>query len=262
MNSGAKKPGIVVLDGIQKKSKNPCPVWIKSIYFAVQSKTKPPHMNDPKQQLEALTEMRDLMNRSSRFLSLSGLSGVFAGIFALLGAAFAWFFFTTDAFQHFPLESSDIVFSDPSFESRISETDFYIFFFSDAGAVLALSLFTGWFLSRRKAKKAGIPFWDGTASRALINLMIPLVAGGFFCLVMLYHGLVGLIAPATLIFYGLALLNASKYTLNDIRYLGLCEILLGLLGTLFIGYGLVFWTLGFGLLHIVYGLVMYNKYDR
>ena len=83
-----------------------------------------------------------------------------------------------------------------------------------------------------------------------------------FCLVLLYHGIIGLVAPATLIFYGLALLNASKYTFNDIRYLGICEIVLGLLGSLFIGYGLIFWAIGFGVLHIIYGAVMYFKYER
>lgn len=220
-------------------------------------------MNDPKQQLDALTEMRDLMNRSSRFLSLSGISGVFAGIFALLGAVTAWFFFRTNAFSHFPLLSSDLQFSDIAIlQVPVSIRDFYIFFFADAGSVLFLSLLFGWYFSRRKSKKAGLPFWDATASRALINLMIPLVAGGLFCLVLLYHGVIGLIAPATLIFYGMALLNASKYTLNDIRYLGISEIAIGILGCIFVGYGLIFWAIGFGLLHIIYGLVMYNKYER
>ena len=220
-------------------------------------------MNDPKQQLEALTEMRDLMNRSSRFLSLSGISGVFAGIFALLGAVVAWFFFRTDAFSHFPLLSTDLRFADPIVgNTSISTRDFYTFFFLDAGSVLFLSLLFGWYFSKRKSKKAGLPFWDAAASRALINLMIPLAAGGLFCLVLLYHGVIGLIAPATLIFYGMALLNASKYTLNDIRYLGISEIAIGILGCIFVGYGLVFWAIGFGVLHIVYGLVMYNKYER
>lgn len=220
-------------------------------------------MNDPKQQLDALTEMRDLMNRSSRFLSLSGISGVFAGIFALIGAVVAWFFFRTDAYSHFPLLSSDLLLADfGTGNSTVTLREFYIFFFLDAGSVLFLSLLFGWYFSKRKSKKAGLPFWDATASRALINLMIPLVAGGLFCLALLYHGVIGLIAPATLIFYGMALLNASKYTLNDIRYLGMSEIAIGILACVFVGYGLLFWAIGFGILHIIYGLVMYTKYER
>ncbi len=92
--------------------------------------------------------------------------------------------------------------------------------------------------------------------------MLPLGTGGIFCLIMFYHGVIGLVAPATLIFYGLALINASKYTLNDIRYLGICEIILGLLAAIFVSNGLIFWALGFGVLHIVYGFVMYFKYEK
>jgi hypothetical protein len=211
------------------------------------------------EQLNALTEIRDLMNRSSRFLSLSGISGVFAGIFALIGAGAA------SLYYGYFVRGFELILRSGE-ESSVfrggSAQSFYIFFFTDAGLVLGLSLLTGWFFSKRKAKKAGLPFWDATAWRALANLMIPLAAGGIFCLILLFHGLVGLIAPATLLFYGLALLNASKYTVDDIRYLGIMEIILGLAGAIFIGYGLVIWAIGFGVLHIIYGAVLYFKYDR
>ena len=128
--------------------------------------------------------------------------------------------------------------------------------------VLVASIVVGLILTWRSAKKNGQTIWDATAKRMLINLMIPLVTGGFFCMILLIHGLIGLVAPVTLIFYGLALINGSKYTLDDIRYLGICEIILGLLASIFIGYGLLFWAIGFGVLHIVYGLLMYNKYER
>jgi hypothetical protein len=95
----------------------------------------------------------------------------------------------------------------------------------------------------------------------IINLSIPLVAGGLYCLILLNYGWFGMIAPTTLIFYGLALLNASKYTLEEIRWLGISEIVLGLIGCFFIGYGITLWVLGFGILHIIYGLVMYVRYE-
>jgi len=212
-------------------------------------------MNEHREQLEALTEIRDLMNRSSRFLSLSGLSGVFAGVFALAGAAVAWFYMR-DVFFHFPLYAPVEVLT----SEGISE--FYLFFALDAGGVLFLSLLSGWIFSKRKARRAGIPFWDHTAWRALLNLAIPLAAGAIFCFALLMHGVIGFIAPATLIFYGMALLNASKYTLNDIRYLGISEIALGLLACIWVGYGIIFWAIGFGVLHIIYGAAMWWKYER
>ena len=82
------------------------------------------------------------------------------------------------------------------------------------------------------------------------------------CLILLFKGYVGIITPLTLIFYGLALVNASKYTLNEVRSLGIAEIILGLFAAQFIGYALIFWALGFGLLHIVYGILVQIRYGK
>ncbi len=136
------------------------------------------------------------------------------------------------------------------------------YFFIDAFLVLVFAVGTGIILTTRQARKKGQKIWDSTSQRLMINMTIPLIVGGVFCLSLLFYGIVGLVAPATLIFYGLALLNASKYTLEDIRYLAYCELALGCISTLFIGYGLMFWALGFGVLHIVYGASMYYKYER
>lgn len=208
-------------------------------------------MEEKNQHLETLTEIRSLMEKSSRFISLSGLSGIFAGIFALIGAVIAFYYLH-------PINQHNYAYlMDGSVNS-----EFYLFFFLNALFVLVSSLTFGSYFTIRKAKKNNQSIWDATSKRLLINLMIPLTTGGIFCLILLYHQLIGLIAPATLIFYGLALINASKYTLNDIRYLGICEIILGLIGSVYIGYGLLFWAIGFGLLHIIYGSVMYFKYEK
>ena len=211
-------------------------------------------MDKQTEQLEALTEIRSIMERSSRFISLSGLSGVSAGIFALAGATAAWLYMEPQMVSRY-------------YDAAVTDTgqpnlEFYTFFIIDALLVLVASLAAGSFFTIRKAKRKGQTIWDSTARRLFINLFLPLTAGGIFCLILLYHGLVGLVAPATLLFYGLALLNASKYTLHDIRALGICQIILGLLAAVFIGYGLIFWAIGFGLLHILYGTIMYYKYER
>lgn len=223
--------------------------------FVAQSPFKLHTMNKETEQLDTLTEIRSLMERSSRFISLSGLSGVCAGVFALAGATAAYIYLNIDF-------SSNRYYEYAFNESGNFDIGFFTFFFINAACVLTGSLAAGSFFTIRKARKKGQTIWDKTAQRLLINLMIPLTAGGIFCLVLLHHRLVALIAPATLIFYGLALINASKYTLNDIRYLGITEIVLGLIASVYIGYGLIFWAVGFGVLHIVYGIVMYNKYER
>ncbi len=211
-------------------------------------------MDTTDQHLEAIGDIRSMMEQSSRFISLSGLSGVFAGIFALLGAMAAYWYLDLGwnaAYYSYAYSSNGAI-----------NPDFFTFFAIDGLLVLSASLLVCVFLTTRNARKKGLSIWGTTAKRLLFNLFIPLVAGGFFCLILLKQGEVGLVAPATLIFYGLALINASKYTLNDIRYLGVCQIILGLTAGVFIGYGLLFWALGFGVLHIVYGVVMYVKYEK
>lgn len=215
-------------------------------------------MDKQNEHLENLSQIRSLMERSSRFISLSGLSGVAAGIFAIMGAAAAYFYLKFHAYS----SSSRPYYEYAYTENGDPDTQFYLFFLVDAILVLLASLTTVFILTTRRAKQKGHSIWDPIAKRLLINLMIPLVAGGLFCLILMYHGLIALIAPTTLIFYGLALLNASKYTLDDIRYLGICEIGLGLISSMYIGYGLIFWAVGFGVLHIVYGMLMYNKYEK
>ncbi|HEX8516183.1 MAG TPA: hypothetical protein VF868_08285 [Bacteroidia bacterium] len=213
-------------------------------------------MKEQKEHLQALSDIRSMMERSSRFISLSGLSGIFAGFFALIGAYLAYARMGSYSEDYRSMIRMDR-------EGRVElVNEMFSYLFIVATCVLVASLLVGVLLTMRNSKKRGIRVWDGTAKRLLVNLAIPLVTGGFFCLIMLYHGDIGLIAPATLIFYGLALINASKYTFNDIRYLGILEIVLGLISSFYIGYGLLFWAFGFGVLHIVYGAVMYFKYER
>ncbi len=207
-----------------------------------------------KSSLDQLSHIHDMMERSSRFISLSGLSGVLAGITAIIGGIYAYLF----------VKNANRAHSDDGLGLQITSIDTATFqhIFIVAIIILAISLFFGISLTVRKAKKKGQSMWGKTSQLLLINTIIPLAAGGIFCLLLFHHGLIGLVAPATLLFYGLALINGSKYTVSDIRYLGFCELILGLLSSYFIGYGLLFWIIGFGVLHIVYGSIMYFKYDR
>lgn len=208
----------------------------------------------PQEHLETLTEIRDLMQRSTRFLSLSGLSGVFAGIFALIGAGVAYWYLG----MHFSVRE----YYQYAFDGNTMRIDFVLFFWLDASAVLALSIGVGYYFSWRKAKRYQLKMWDKSTYSMIESLFVPLIAGGVFCIILLLHHQAGLIAPCTLIFYGLGLINASKYTLREIYYLGLLEIVLGLIAAYFLHYGLLFWAIGFGFLHIIYGLLMYYRYER
>ncbi len=212
-------------------------------------------MNQKEQHLNDLKQIRSLMEKSTRFLSLSGLSGVFIGIFALFGAMAAYIYFGNSFY--YGATQDMIYFADSEVRNQ-----FLLFIFADAGTVLFFALGFGFYFTWRKAKRRGDRIWDKTFKRLLVNLFIPLIAGGLFGLILLYHGEVAILPAITLIFYGLALVNASHYTLNDVRALGILEILLGLTAVFFNGYGLFFWMVGFGILHIIYGALMYFKYER
>lgn len=218
--------------------------------FASQSAFK---MKNQKEQLQQITEIKNMMERSSRFISLSGLSGVFAGFSALAGALA--FYIYSD--QQISFGYSSLAKSFPV-QVHLNLLRFSII---DAFIVLVASLSFGVFFTTRKAKADGLRIWDRKAMQMLVHLFIPLFVGGVFCLILLSHGLFGLVAPSSLIFYGLALYNASKFTLDEIKYLGFSEIILGLISSCFLGYGLTFWAIGFGVLHIIYGLIMYIKYE-
>ena len=185
------------------------------------------------------------MNRSSRFISLSGLSGISAGIIALIGAYVAY--------------QTVYINQDFAYGKAIITNESLATLLLIAIGTIILSIGTVIYFTTRETKKRNQKAWDHQTKRLLINLAIPLITGGLFCLMLLFKGYIGMVAPLTLIFYGLALVNASKYTLNEIRSLGIIEIILGLLATHFIGFGLLFWTLGFGILHIVYGFVMHVR---
>jgi hypothetical protein len=209
-------------------------------------------MNEQNQPLETLQDIKRIMERSSRFISLSGLSGVAAGVCALIGVYFAY-----DWIYEYAVQTGD---TNPYSGTDFQKLKMNLILLSIA--VLAVSILSAFFFTWRKARQNNLPVWDLASKRLIANMLVPVISGGLFILAMLQHDEWSFVAPASLIFYGLALVNAGKYTLSDIRYLGYCEIILGLISTQFVDLGLYFWAAGFGVLHIIYGFVMWLKYEK
>ncbi len=203
-------------------------------------------MDNNNSHLEDLKIIRKVMEESSRFLSLSGLSGIVAGIIALTGAAVAYF----GILKNGAVETSH----------GISLQSWYLII--DGVIVLVLAIGVSLFFSIRKSKLTGILIWTPVSKRMIINLAIPLVTGGIFIIGLLVFSYQGLIVPSMLLFYGLSLVNAGKFTFNEVFYLGLLEIFTGLICVFLPDLGIYFWAFGFGVLHITYGLIMYRKYER
>jgi hypothetical protein len=208
-------------------------------YFVFQSTFKPAEMETRTDYSDDIKTIKRIMEESSRFLSLSGLSGIFAGILAFLGGF---------AVHFLMLQNQD-------------KTALKYEVASVALIILILALAGSFYFSIRKARRKGHKVWTPVSRRLLLSLFIPLISGGFFILILYIENQWQLIVPAMLIFYGLSLVNAGKFTYSEIFYLGLAELITGFLAAVFKESFILFWILGFGFLHIVYGFIMYRKYQ-
>ncbi len=208
-------------------------------------------MKSKPKSFEDLDAIRKIMERSTRFLSLSGLSGVFAGLIAIAGSAIAYFSildrnFNYEFFRNLTGEEMIIVKKGLIIDSII---------------VLLMAIGVALLFSYKRSSIQGLKIWTPVSKRLLFNMLVPLITGGLFIIILITQGLLQLIIPAMLIFYGLSLVNAGRFTYNDVLYLGIAEIIVGLISAIFPEYGLLLWTLGFGVLNILYGLIVYRKYE-
>ena len=202
---------------------------------------------------EDLKTIRKIMEESTRFLSLSGLSGIFAGFFAIIGAIIAWL----------TVFDQNLIQLD-KYLAGINESELQKIIkllIINASVVLVLSVFIALYLSGRKARQSGKKIWTPVSKRLLVNFLVPLVTGGLFVIIAILRENYPMIIPGLLVFYGLSLVNAGKFTYSEVFYLGILEIIAGLTSIFFPGSGLLFWVFGFGLLHISYGFFMYRKYE-
>ena len=205
-------------------------------YFVSQSTF---YMNKDKA-LESVNEIKELMEKSSKFISVSGLAAILAGIYALAGAYIATQVITPETHLIVTLEFMAII----------------------ALSVLATAAVTAGILSYCKSQKTGQSFFSRLTYRALWNFSLPMLAGGIVCISILMHEYYDILASVMLLFYGLALVNTSKFTYSSVAWLGYAFICLGAVDCFWAGYSLLFWTIGFGGFHILYGILFYLHYER
>jgi hypothetical protein len=202
-----------------------------------------------------------MMDRSSRFISLSGWSGVAAGCCALVGAWFAHGYIQKGAASHRTLRHA--------YDAATQSRDIGIFDYVGSSALLLIAMLTlagailfAFLFTWLRSRKSGVPLWGPTSRRLAWAVGLPLAVGGIYMLKLMQAGAFGLIAPGCLLFYGLGLISAARYTLGEIRWLGYGQVFTGLANLLFTGYGLYFWAFGFGILHIIYGFIMWWHHER
>jgi hypothetical protein len=213
-----------------------------TLYFKVLLKMRKPE--------EELAEIKSMMERSTRFLSLSGLSGVLAGMYALAAAGLTWYWI------YFPTSSWGAGAATLSFREVLNQLLLL------GLATLIASVSTAYLLSKKKGSNSSQLFWTPASKRFLQALFLPVALGGFFCFALLHERAFGLIPAATLIFYGIGLVQSAQFTLGEIKNLGYTQLALGLIAAFFPDFGLLCWALGFGAFHVIYGALMYFRHER
>jgi hypothetical protein len=212
-------------------------------------------MDSENKPVQTLEEIKQMMDRGSRFVSLSGWSGVAAGICALIAAWLAG-----KKFNQYGINESDYL--KPNYTGDANFLQFQRDLLMLALITFVAAFFFAFLFTWLRSRKTGVPVWGFTARKVIINVAVPMVVGALYIWRITVLGSYGLVAPACLLFYGLALINGSKYTVSEVRYLGYMQIVLGLISLWTMSYGLYFWAAGFGVLHILYGIMMWNKYER
>ena len=202
--------------------------------------------------------IKDLMEKSTKFSNLSGIAVFFTGLLAMIGASFVYFNIGF-SISEINISYAQLINQNGQPEDLFLKLKLLVLI---ASLILISSLFIVYLTARKKSDIQGVSLFNSSFSRTLKSLFVPLFSGGIFCLLLINYQMYGLVAPATLIFYGLGLVSSSKYSYNELEFLGYCELVLGFIASFYIGSGLLFWVIGFGLCHIVFGLIIHFKYDK
>jgi hypothetical protein len=200
-------------------------------------------MKDKEDYIKDIAEMRSIMERSTKFLSLSGVAVVLIGVYALVAVYIAY-----QVIGYDPREATS-----PDMINKL---------LGFGAIVMAVSVITVIFLSRQKAIRRNEKFWNPTFRRLLVHALTPLLTGGILILIFIAKDLPAFIIPLSLVFYGLMLYTAGKFTFPEFQAIGLVEIALGLFSAYYTPYSLGSWAIGFGLVHIGLGLYLYFRYER
>ncbi len=199
---------------------------------------------------EELAEIKSMMEQSTQFLSLSGVSGILVGIYAIAAAGLSWYWI------YFPSSSWSDGTASLSFRDLLNRM-----LMLGLGTLIA-AVSSAYFLSKKRVAGNAQPFWSPASKRFLQSLFLPVALGGFFCFALLHESTFELIPSAMLLFYGIGLVQSAQFTLGEIRNLGFTQLGFGLIAAFFPDFGLFFWALGFGVFHLIYGTLMYYRHER
>jgi len=186
------------------------------------------------------------MERHSSFFSLSGFTGILIGIVGCIAI------FLVDTMTHGYGINFDGFSQLPILFLEIGIMVIGIL-------TIVLSLFILWKRGRNKAKKNKQGLWNAFAKKQRINLLLLLLVFLVILILIGSKGYYRLITPLLLSFYGLLLLNLSRFQSKSLLFLGLATLILGIVSYVSYTDKIFLLALGVGIFPIIYGLLTFNK---
>ena len=180
------------------------------------------------------------MEQGKSYFSLKSLSGILIGIYGLATV------YLIDKLTSGEGSGIEMVSQLPILFLQIGITAIAVVF-------IIISLFTLWIRAKRRAKSEGKKLWNTSNKKIRLQTLITLLVLIVVIIVIANQGYYSLVTPISLFFYGLFLLNLSRFSSKGLVFLSIGEVLLGVAAYMIYDKEIFFLALGFGLLPIIYG---------
>jgi hypothetical protein len=205
-----------------------------TIYRMASPQRAPNRPEDPAlhaRAMDNLSFIRQTMERATAFTAVPGWGGVGMGVLALAAAAVA--------------------------ETRITRTEWLVTWLATSALGLTLG---GWTMAS-KARRAGTTVFSYSGRRFVLSYVPPLLVGALLTGVLVRAGLWSALPGTWLLLYGTGVVTGGAFSVRVVPLMGLCFMVLGA-AALFspASWGNILMAAGFGLLHIVFGLIIARRY--
>jgi hypothetical protein len=183
--------------------------------------------------LDNIRFIRDAMERAGSFTSIPGWGGVGVGITAIVTAVIA---------QQFLGKSLRLWLATWLAEAVVA-------------AIIGFGTMT------LKARRSEAPFMSGAAKRFFISYFAPLVAGAVITFALVRVEAYAAIPATWLLLYGTAFVSSGAFSIRVIPVMGIAFMLFGVLSAFVpLNASNVILGIGFGGLHIIFGLIIARSY--
>ena len=189
---------------------------------------------DAREAEENLRVIRALMERSTKFSTFSGLSGVCAGMASIIGCII-----------------TRLYIPDPG--------AFPVQFLALWSTVIVIAVGADYLLMKRRAAQVGKRVLSRLGKQMVIASVPGLGTGAIVTFYLLQHHLLGSVYPFWMLAYGLAVSATGLFSQREVSLLGVAFLIAGAACLFATGIGLPMMAVTFGGFHIVYGLAMSRK---